>query len=620
MRRIVAAFGLATFVAGAARCKSTASEEFSIDVQILVPQGFPSYPSATFSLTVDEPAGSGTLFSSTAPLRGGTTESGLAYTSEIGDFDADGKIEWQMRFDTNPFGQTGVPLTTTLTGNLSDRVFSLVAVLKDGTTTIANATVSADSNNEEIRFGPAKRSVTIQLVCTQAVTGCVGADAGKDGGVGAGTGADAGVDAGADAGVDAGVDAGADAGPAVTCDPATVVGVDASTAYRPSIVADSNGAVHVAWYMQTAGAYRAFARTRSPTGTWESAAEISSSDAGGLVPIVRADALGNTYAVWYTSGADLQYWANRRTTYSTWGAATMIGGPVGSFWNGFTFAVGANGHGVLAWDDRSSNGWWNIQARTFDPDAGWRDGGVIADWDGGYTNAPRAIVDSTGRAMVYWCQQRNDGQEYDPWAVRIEADGGVQAAVNPNTTPGTVTCVDIVPAPGDEGRVLWLRESTLWSRKFFSNGTWDSVTNGTTIYTDAGISFSTAVATNSEGDIFAALAPTTIAEIVVRRFAPGQNWFATWVVAKNQGVGSSPTLTTVPDGGAWLAWINYANNVRVSRFPYGAGWSEPTSVVDTDGGNPSGPMLTPIEDGGLLLTWVRSPSGIKGDIFAATCR
>ena len=230
--------------------------------------------------------------------------------------------------------------------------------------------------------------------------------------------------------------------------------------YRPAIITDDSGKIHVVWEDITPGVWgtdREIMYVSYTEGTgWSNATVISDGYSGiywnngySSSPQIAVDSLGNVHAVWYDNtggiwGIDYEIMYVKYTEATGWSNVSIISdGFGGVYWNdGNSYspqiAVDSNDNIHVVWHDGTEGVWGGVG---FDDEimyvkyteaTGWSNATVISDgyagvyWNNDWSYVPDIAIDSLGNIHVVWEDQTDGGwgTDYEIMYVRyIEASG-----------------------------------------------------------------------------------------------------------------------------------------------------------------------------------------------------
>jgi hypothetical protein len=171
-------------------------------------------------------------------------------------------------------------------------------------------------------------------------------------------------------------------------------------AFNPNVAVNSSGAAMAVWYQDDGGTYNAYASRFSPGTDWEAAQLIESGSSNAYFVRVAIDDAGAAIAVWRQP--DIYF--NRYVHGTGWSTEQVI---AQGFVDNPGIAMNAQGKAIATWNQwnpaSASPGDALVYTKRFDPTAGWGTTASLMS-ELGSANAPQAVVDSLGNAMIIWSQ------------------------------------------------------------------------------------------------------------------------------------------------------------------------------------------------------------------------
>jgi hypothetical protein len=302
---------------------------------------------------------------------------------------------------------------------------------------------------------------------------------------------------------------------------------------------------------------------------------------------------------------------------------------------------GAGGAIVTWWDRRNGYNRGDIYAQRISGDGGvlWTADGVAVCVDSTDQQAPAAVSDGAGGAVIAWRDLRTEGFSGDIYAQRISAGGAPQWA-----TDGVAVCTasndqanTTIASDGAGGAVLAWTDSRGGSSKTYAQrisgtGAAQWTGDGVALCTGVGNEWTPAIAPDSAGGAIVVWRDDRFFDVnggdvyAQRVSAAGAiQWSAPGVTVCNNIYGNQiyPQIIADGAGGAVVTWEDYRGGDYYAADVYArkltaAGalqWTFSGAAISTATGGQTIPTIASDGGGGAIIAWQDSRNGYD-DIYA----
>jgi len=287
--------------------------------------------------------------------------------------------------------------------------------------------------------------------------------------------------------------------------------------------------------------------------------------------------------------------------------------------------VDADGHAVAVWSRKSTSGWKEIQAATYDPASGWSRAASIGVPGSSDAVDPQLRVDGDGNAIAVWSQQAGTivASGISVWSARYIKGRGWQSPVTLDSALAKVSQLSLVADAAGNGFAAWTKQVVdggigIFAARFTVAGGWQApVRVGTSASTGSFSYVQPELALDSAGNA-----------LLVWGEIPSDNpmWFARWQAdsgwqparslgAPRQWVPAplSPALAVSGSGQVVVTWASFSGTIATGRsdlwytFLSGPGgtWSTPAVAETDDSGDAFSARLAVDSDGNFHAVWLQ---------------
>jgi uncharacterized repeat protein (TIGR01451 family) len=379
----------------------------------------------------------------------------------------------------------------------------------------------------------------------------------------------------------------------------------AGTSYNPTVVADSSGNVHVAWYQNGGGIPgEIYYARRTPAGVWQPPENVSSSPVLAGAPQIAMDGSGVVHLVWAEDTGNIPeiYYA-QWTTGGGWSIPVNISLNAGESRDP-QLAVQSDGTVHVIWRDRTGTGTLNVfyAQRT----TSWSTPEQISSSTSD-VNSPQLAVGSGGAVRAVW----SEGEVY--YARR---DGSWSTPVAVSASSGTASAPRLAMA-GTAVHVLWVQAPAGVNGIYYAynGGSWSSPLE---IYSSTGTLGDPQIAVDGAGAAHAVwrIGTGTSAEIYYA-LRSGGTWSTAVDVSNTAGESISPQLVVDSVNTAHVAWVDRTTgNYEIYYSDRDGGvWSMPKNG-SRNSGRSDQPRLFAQDSMTVHLVWADATGGLDKVLYA----
>ena len=326
---------------------------------------------------------------------------------------------------------------------------------------------------------------------------------------------------------------------------------------------------------------------------WRTSAPIENDNTGtALAPQIAIDDSGAGLAVWQQSdGTRFNIWANRFSSSTGWGTATLIETSNGGDASSPQIAIDAQGDALAVWQQVDSLGVTSIYANRFTQATSSWGNAVTIETGGGSASTPDIAMDGVGNALVVWSQ--SDGLRTHIWANRFThatRSWGVATQIE-NGSAGNASSPQIAVNLSGNAMAVWEQQDSLgriniWANRFTPNIGWDTAVIIETVNTGDAQAPQIAMDASSNAVAVWSQSDGVRLNIWTNRFTTVGRWGTAALIESNDlGNAISPQVTIDHNGDTLAVWAqNDGTRSRIyfNRFPAGSnGWGR-SELIDTD--------------------------------------
>ena len=336
--------------------------------------------------------------------------------------------------------------------------------------------------------------------------------------------------------------------------------------YRPAIVADASGGLHVAWYDygETANQEIFYIRSTDGGSTWQPRQRLTWTEGGSFNPALAVDLSDNIHLIWEDSPSGMRDIFYRKSTDggTTWTAGQRLTWTFGTSSNP-DIAVDPSGHLHVAWYDSTPGNPEIYYKRSTDGGASWETNKRLT-WTSAYSRYPALAADASGHLHL----------------VYEDLSSGYSDAYYKKSTNGGTTW-------SASRRITWTS-----SNYFEPDMAVDSSNNPHAVW-NAG--------------------PPGNEEVYYRKSTDGgTTWTASQLLSLNSGGSYYPAITTGPSNNLQLVWFDYTpGNAEIFYKKSTAGgdaWTSNQRITWTSG-NSMTPAIAVDAWGIIHVVWTDNTPG-----------
>lgn len=234
--------------------------------------------------------------------------------------------------------------------------------------------------------------------------------------------------------------------------------------YQHTVAADTGGNVHVVWYDSRTGTNQVFYRRWSrSTGEWGSIVQVTNQTPAAYRPAVVCDHSGNVHVVWYHSAGTGTYgiWYKKwNVATETWEDSLQLYYPGGNYLNYYpSIACRPNGDNIhVVWYGRDASNPTNFRIRhmEYTPGVGWSAMSIIDPFPGDSNIQASVAVDQADSVYVVW-RKRVSGyyQIFYTWRNGAGVWRTVEQVSDVNSNASMYACAVAVDEAGSKVCVVW---------------------------------------------------------------------------------------------------------------------------------------------------------------------
>jgi len=404
---------------------------------------------------------------------------------------------------------------------------------------------------------------------------------------------------------------------------ATQIGTDNGRSItRPKIAFDGSGNAVAVWRVSDGTRDNIWANRYTAGSGWGTAMLIESDNSGNAFdPQIAMDTSGNALAVWFQyDGARYNIWANRYTAGSGWGPATLIESNNSGNASAPQIAFDASGTALAVWQQHDGTR-WNIWANRYTTGSGWGTATLIETDNAGSAVAPQIAFDESGNALAVWYQF--DGIRNNIWANRYTAgsDWGTATLIESDNS-GNAGAPQIAIDASGNALAVWSQSdgtrNNIWANRYTAGSGWGTAA---LIESDAGNASNPQIAFDASGNALAVWHQSggTRNNIWANRYTAGSGWGTAMLIESDDaGNASNPQIAFDASGNALAVWYQFdgtRNNIWANRYTAGSGWGAATLIESVNTEDKKFPQISIDASGNALAVWSQS-DGTRTNIWA----
>ncbi len=395
-----------------------------------------------------------------------------------------------------------------------------------------------------------------------------------------------------------------------------VAGPSASYFSFNQYLEDSNGDGW-AFYVAPAGGESAFARHRSPDGSWDAAVLLETVDTGdvGCLVVVAASNGDMLAAMTLDPGAGHMVYSNRYTAGSGWGGAGAISTSTNGSVSGCPSAyIDGDGGAVVVWR-QSDSGILSAWGNEWRAGSGWQGATLLEADESGSVSTVRVRGDAWGNSTVVWTQQMASfrGAYARPHS---GSNGWGTTTLLQSSTTQNASLALVSVAPVGVTMAVWQQTGLdpLQSRMYTASGGWSSVALVATGGRDPALG---GVSADETGNftILWTYDPSGPLQAWANHWSPSMGWSAPHRLDTSGDVEPVYLQSAADDGGnvvfVWSQNEGPYSSIWSARLDATGGWS-PAARLDPASSSQNGePTIGGNGQGDFCVVWHRHDGAVS---------